>query len=258
VVQPRASIFANPLFSLIGVVAAEGTAAEVTAAEVTAAEVTAAEGTTDAAANPDKARDAGKKAVKSAPRLVPVSGGKKQLNVQQWPVWGNADGKYIVVKMFDYTCSHCRSTHRTMKQAYDQLGGDFGVLALPVPLHRSCNDAATNNSADGADACEVARLAITVWLVDRSKFTGYHDWLFEQKRTAWDARRYAESIVGADALKTELAKGIASKYVSKNVMLYKEAGAGTVPKIVFPTTTLTGEIGSASTVVEFAKRRSSR
>ena len=59
-------------------------------------------------------------------------------------------------------------------------------------------------------------------------------------------------------MKTELAKGIASKYVSKNVMLYKEAGAGTVPKIVFPTTTLTGEIGSASTVVEFAKRRSSR
>lgn len=232
--QVHASIFANPLFALLGVVAADGT-------------------TTDTADSASETSTGGDVA-KPAPRLVPVSGGRKQLNVQQWPVWGNASGKYVIVEMFDYTCSHCRNTHRTMKQAYDQLGGELGVLTLPVPLHRSCNDAATNSSPDRADACEIARLAITVWLIDRSKFTVYHNWLFEQNRTAWEARQYAESLVGADALNAELAKGVASKYISKNVMLYKEAGAGTVPKVVFPTTTLTGEIGSASTVIQFAKK----
>lgn len=189
------------------------------------------------------------------PRLVPVSGGKRQLDARKWPVWGNVEAKYLIVELFDYTCEHCRNTHNSIKAAAPLLNNDFAVLTLPVPLHRDCNDAATNSSPERADACEIARLAISVWLVDASKFTAYHDWLFEQKRSAGEARMYAETLVDREALAAELAKGTASKYIAKNVILYKDAGAGTVPKISFPTTTVVGEIGSASSVADLVRQQ---
>ena len=189
------------------------------------------------------------------PRLVPVSGGRRQLDARKWPVWGNVEAKYLIVEMFDYTCEHCRNTHQSIKAAAPLLNDDFAVLTLPVPLHRDCNDAATNSSPERADACEIARLAISVWLVDASKFTAYHDWLFEQKRSAVEARMYADTLVDRDALTAEMAKGTASKYVAKNVLLYKDAGAGTVPKITFPTTTVVGEIGSAASVADLVRQQ---
>ena len=190
-----------------------------------------------------------------APRLVPVSGGRRTLNARMWPVWGDVEAKYLIVEMFDYTCDHCRNTHQSIKAASPLLGNDLAVLALPVPLHQSCNDAAKNNSPEGADACEIARLAISVWLVDANQFTPFHDWLFEQKRSAAEARMHAETLVDRDALAAELAKGTASKYIEKNVVLYKDAGAGTVPKISFPTTTVVGEIGSANSVADLVSQQ---
>ncbi|EGF24387.1 vitamin K epoxide reductase family protein [Rhodopirellula baltica] len=190
----------------------------------------------------------------ATPRLVPVSGGRKTLDARKWPVWGNVDGKYVIAEMFDYTCEHCRNTHRAVRDAKAQLGGDFGVVMLPVPLHRSCNDAATSNAPERADACEIAALAVSVWLIDPTKFTELHDWLFAQARTATEAKAQAETLVGKARLSQELAKGTAAKYIAKNIILYKDAGAGTVPKIIFPTTTLVGEVGSGSTIAEFARR----
>ena len=161
----------------------------------------------------------------------------------------------MLVEMFDYTCEHCRNTHKSLRQAMPLLNDDLAVLALPVPLHRDCNDAATNSSPERADACEIARLAISVWLVDPSKFTAYHDWLFEEKRSAGQARLYAESLVDRELLAAEIANGTASKFISKNVLLYKDAGAGVVPKISFPATTVVGEIGSAARVADLVRQQ---
>jgi uncharacterized membrane protein/protein-disulfide isomerase len=190
-----------------------------------------------------------------APRVVPVSGGRIKLDARKWPVWGDVDAKYLIVEMFDYTCEHCQKTHQSIRQAAPLLGNELAVLALPVPLHRNCNDAATNSSPQRADACEIARLAISVWLVDPGKFTVYHDWLLEQKRSAGEARMYAETLVDRNALAAELSKGTASKYIAKNVLLYKDAGAGVVPKISFPTTTVVGEIGSANSVADLVRQQ---
>ena len=188
------------------------------------------------------------------PRLVPVSGGRKTLDARKWPVWGNVDGKYVIAEMFDYTCEHCRNTHRAVRDANEQLGSDFGVVMLPVPLHRACNDAATSNAPERADACEIAAIAVSVWLVDPTKFTEFHDWLFAQARPATEAQAKAETLVGKARLSEELAKGTAAKYIAKNVLLYRDAGAGTVPKIIFPTTTLVGEVASGETIADFARR----
>ena len=190
-----------------------------------------------------------------ATRLVPVSGGRQHLDAHKWPVWGKVDAKYMVVEMFDYTCSPCRNTHVALCEAKVTLGNDLSVLTLPVPLHRYCNDAATSSAPERADACEIARLAISVWLADPTQFTAYHDWLFAQTRTAAEARLHAESLVGRERLAEQLRKGTASKYIAKNVLLYKEAGSGTVPKIIMPTTTVVGEVTSGNTIAEMVRQQ---
>ncbi len=194
-------------------------------------------------------------ATPAAPKMVSIMGNTKQLDASRWPLWGNPSSDKIVVELFDYTCSHCRNTHRAIKEASNQLGGDFAVLTLPVPLSRACNDAATSDRPERAGACEIARTAVAVWLIDRSKFTHYHDWLFEQARSTDDARRYAETLVGAEALRSQLEKPTASQYIARHVALYKEVGRGTVPKMIFPTTTIVGEIGSGSTIANLVREK---
>ena len=191
----------------------------------------------------------------TAKKMVFILGRTKTLDANRWPLWGNGSSDNIVVEMFDYTCSHCRNTHRAIKEASQQLGGDLAILALPVPLHRSCNDAATSDSPDRAGACEIARMAVAVWLIDRSKFSHFHDWLFQQARSTDEARRYAEVLVGAEQLRKELGKPTASQYIARHVDLYKQAGRGTVPKLIFPTTTVVGEVSSGSTIATIVREK---
>lgn len=175
-----------------------------------------------------------------------------QLRMHQWPVYGSLDSKMVVVKMFDYTCSHCRSTHQAIVSAKNS-GLDLAVVALPVPLHRSCNSAAKNNDPSRSKSCEIARYAVAVWLADSSKFNAYHNWLFEVERGASEARTKAVELVGQQALDAQIAKGTPSKYISKHVTLYKQAGAGTLPKLVFPKTTVVGEVSSGTTITNLVR-----
>lgn len=183
-------------------------------------------------------------------RLVPIL--NHQLRISQWPVYGSTDSQLVVVKMFDYTCSHCRSTHQAIVSA-KRNGLDLAVVALPVPLHRACNDAAKNSDPSRSKTCDIARYAVAVWLTDRTKFNAYHDWLFEVERNAAEARAKAIELVGQPALDAQIAKGTPAKYISKHVTLYKQAGSGTLPKLVFPTTTVVGEVSSGTTITNLVR-----
>lgn len=187
-------------------------------------------------------------------RTVPVNNGGKRLDIAKWPLWGNPEANNVVVEMFDYTCSHCRNTHLAIRDAARQLGGDLAVVALPVPLNAACNDTVTATNPERADACEVARIAIALWMVDRTKFTTFHDWLFEQSRSAAQARQHAATLVDPAALTQALAQTTPAKYIELNVQLYKEAGSGTIPKISFPNTTIVGEVGSGTTLVGMVRQ----
>jgi protein-disulfide isomerase/uncharacterized membrane protein len=188
-----------------------------------------------------------KESLKPEPRLVSVSGNLFRLNVAQWPLLGTPDAKYIFVEMFDYTCPHCRNTHSTIHKALEKYGKDLAIVTLVVPLHPSCNSAA---SGGNADACELARLSLGVWRVKPSAFREYHDWMFSggRNRTAQEARMQAEKLVGAEVLKAELSRKTVGEYIARHVDLYRKVGSGSVPKIMFPKSTMTGEVGSVSSL----------
>jgi len=203
--------------------------------------------TTQAAAKPVV-----KKPAAPIERMVPVHDSKFSLNSRHWPLLGDPDAKYIFVEMFDYTCPHCRHTHHAIEGARKKYGDKLAVIALPVPLERSCNDAASGSGHYGA--CEFAKISIAVWRVDSTKFSEFHDWMFESTRSTSQARDKACQLVGHQALQTELALPHASNYILKHVDLYKRIGRGAVPKLMFPKATLSGQVSSTQTLCRAIER----
>ncbi|MEZ6129962.1 MAG: vitamin K epoxide reductase family protein [Planctomycetaceae bacterium] len=217
----------------------------------TAAEAT--QSSTDDSAAEATVRRAARPVVAAVPeRLVTVAGDRFSLNTRHWPLLGDPDAKYIFVEMFDYTCPHCRNTHHAIEGAKKRYGNDLAIIALPVPLERACNDAASGAGHPGA--CEMAKLAIAVWRCDRTKFSEFHNWMFQGHRSTAQARTKAQELVGKQQLDTELALPHAGNYVSKHVELYKRVGKGAVPKLMFPKSTMTGSVGSAETLVTTIKQ----
>ena len=185
-------------------------------------------------------------------KLITVAGNRVTLDVKQWPLLGNSEAQYVFVEMFDYTCPHCRNTHHAIKGAFENYGDRLAILALPVPLERACNDAASGGGHPGA--CELAKISIAVWRVSPDKFHEFHDWMFETTRSPGTARAQAEKIVGAEKFRKEYSSKIPSEYVKRHVDLYKKVGQGSVPKLLFPKSTINGEINSKSTMVSTIER----
>jgi uncharacterized membrane protein/protein-disulfide isomerase len=179
-------------------------------------------------------------------RLLTFAGSRFTLDIKQWPLLGKTDAKYVFVEMFDYTCPHCRNTHRAISGAQKQYGSDLAIFALPVPLENACNPTATRGGHPGA--CEMAKIAIAVWRLDPEKFQTFHDWMFQGQRTVSTARAFAETLVDKERLKTELSSDVPGQYISRHVSLYQRVGAGQVPKLIFPNTTMQGEVNSAATL----------
>ena len=190
------------------------------------------------------------------PRIISAAGDKFRLNIRQWPLLGNPEAKYVFVEMFDYTCPHCRNTHLAIKQAFRRYGGDLAVVALVVPLHPNCNKASRSGNSQNADSCELARLAVAVWRVRPADFMSYHDWMFEggRNRTAAEARKHAEMLVCAEQLQNELARRTVGEYISRHVELYQKVGSGSVPKLLFPRSVMTGEVSSATALTQMIER----
>lgn len=190
-------------------------------------------------------------------RKVAINGGTLQLNVAQWPLVGSPDAKYIFVEMFDYACSHCRHTHKAIKEAKSLLGDDVAVVVLPVPMNTSCNDTVKTTDPRFTESCDLAKLAVSLWRVDADQLMEFHNWLLDgdQVPSLADATAKAKTLVDGAKLDADLASGISAKYVAKTVELYKRAGSGSVPKLIFPTTTVVGEFTSGSALAEMIRKQ---
>jgi protein-disulfide isomerase len=192
-------------------------------------------------------------------RLITVAGNTITLDIRQWPLLGKPDAKYVFVEMFDYTCPYCRKTHQAVRSALEHFGDDLAIIALPVPLDAACNRTVAYTAADHAEACEIAKIAVAVWRVRRKQFAPFHSWLFDPayRRTAAEARQHAAELVGENAIQEELNLPHAGHYIAKHVELYERVGSGSLPKFLFPRTTVSGSVESANTLIDMIGREGS-
>lgn len=178
------------------------------------------------------------------------------IRTNEWPIVGSPDAKHIFVELFDYTCPHCRNTQKAIQGAKKEFGADLAIVALPVPLSRACNNTVTNDHPSHRDSCDIAQIAIACWRCDREKFVELHEWLLAQNPipSAATARNKAFALVGQSQLEKEMAQPTASLFISKHVEMYRRMGAGPVPKLVFPSTTLTGELTSSTVLIDVIRK----
>ncbi|MEO8270831.1 MAG: vitamin K epoxide reductase family protein [Aureliella sp.] len=186
-------------------------------------------------------------------KLVTILNGV-QLDIAQWPLLGNADAKYVIVEMLDYTCVHCQNTHAAIHGAMQAYGDQLAVVVLPVPLDATCNSQINTTAAEHREACKIAKLAIAVWHLSPQHFTEFHNWLMESKPNYAQASLKAESLVDREKLQSELRSSTPSDFIKKNVDLYKRASAGAIPKILFPRTSAVGEMRSKDTLISLIER----
>ncbi|MGV3483807.1 MAG: vitamin K epoxide reductase family protein [Planctomycetaceae bacterium] len=181
-----------------------------------------------------------------------------KLNTAQWPIVGNPNAEMVFVELFDYTCPHCQKTHVAIDGAMQKYGDRLAVVVLPVPLNRQCNPSARSTHAMHREACELAKLAIALWTVDRDQFAAFHDYLFDAKPTFAAAQAKAMQMVDSQKLTQAMNGSIANEYIAKHVALYQKAGAGTVPKLLFPTTKIEGEVASPEALSQLIERHLGR
>lgn len=190
-------------------------------------------------------------------RMVSINGGTIQLDVGQWPIVGSQKAKYVFVEMFDYACPHCRRTHAAIKQASQLLGGDLAVVVLPIPLNAACNPAIFVTHPKFNESCEIAKLSVAVWRVAPEKFSDFHDWMLSTERcpSFAEAKSKADEMVDSKRLDAEIGSTLPAQYIAKTVELYKRAGSGNVPKLIFPSTSIIGELTSGERLVEIIKQQ---
>src|SRR5580704_1379361 len=170
-------------------------------------------------------------------RLITVLNGQLALTPHGLPVLGSADAPKLLVVLFDYCCPHCRATHGYLLEILAAQGGELAVVMLPTPLNSKCNPYWEETETRFEHACELARLALAVYLVDPTAFARFDAWLFETEtpRDPTDARHYAETLVSKEALGEALqGGGWIDGQIEQNVTAYHNSGAARVPVILSP------------------------
>ncbi|MGI9515754.1 MAG: hypothetical protein ACR2NP_01800 [Pirellulaceae bacterium] len=211
--------------------------------------------TADEAAAKESNRNDAKVEQDESPRIVVVNGGSHKLNIEQWPLIGPADATYVMVAMFDYACPHCRTTDKAIREACTALGNDVAIIAMPVPLNANCNETVKRTGKGFEESCETAKLAVACWRVDPESFQQFHERLFaaDTVPTYAAAKQIADDLVGKEKIDAELSQPFADRYIRKHVSLYKNSGAGPLPRLMFKTANVVGEVSSTDAMTEIIR-----
>jgi protein-disulfide isomerase len=78
--------------------------------------------------------------------------------------------------------------------------------------------------------------------------------LFSEKPTYREANQKAAELIGTQELQQALQSPIPGNYIAKHVALYQKAGAGTIPKLMFPETTVVGAIESEASMTRLIEQ----
>jgi uncharacterized membrane protein len=161
-----------------------------------------------------------------------------------WPVFGSRRAEHLVILLFDYTCSHCRREYPLLQQARQRYGTQIAFIAIPLPLEPSCNPAIPRVIPEHINSCAYTRYALAVFLANATQFEQFHNRIMEGERppSLEQTRQIAEELITPHAFAAALADPSVEKHIHESVQLYRDIGAGPIPKLILPTAVIHGEI----------------
>jgi protein-disulfide isomerase len=177
-----------------------------------------------------------------------ILGGKATIDYDQVMYLGRADAPFVVVKLFDYTCTHCRDMHGYLEVARRRYGGQLGIVLIPVPLNRDCNPTVRTTAPQHRNSCDYAKVALGVWKHRRDQFAAFHDWLFapSQSHAPSKVKLRATQILGEETFENIAVDLEIARQLNEGVELYQTMGTGVIPKLIMGKGVLAGIVTDSS------------
>jgi uncharacterized membrane protein len=165
-------------------------------------------------------------------RSVSFDGGRISHEVSAFPILGSPKAKHILVEYFDYQCAACRKMSPYLESLVSRYPEEVGILLIPVPLDRSCNDFVNQESLHPG-SCEIARTAIAVWRLDPSGYSAFHRQLIADP-SAENARKLAHATLPAGSLDRALTNSGIDAMIRSNIAGWHSLSKSTpkLPKLL--------------------------
>jgi uncharacterized membrane protein len=178
------------------------------------------------------------------------------------PLVGSLDARHIVDLLFDYNCPHCQKLHAMLDETIRRYDGQLAFALCPVPLNPRCNPFVPAELDAFKDSCELARIALTVWVAKRDAFSTFDRWMFTPEpdhlwhpRTVGAAWAKAIELVGVTSFNASRSDPWIERHLQNSIQLYGENGANAVPKIVFRQQWVTPQPKNADDFVAMLRER---
>ncbi len=189
-----------------------------------------------------------------APAAIPepveefaIVGGQFKLKLNEMPVLGVRGAPKKVVKLFDYTCHHCRDLHHHFEAVLKKYPNSMTVISLPVPLDPGCNTLMRRANPQHQNACEYARLGLAVFYNAPEKVHDYDAYIFGPSRPPAidEARAYAGKLIGKD-IAAALADPRINAQLNQDIQIYaansRVGGKSSMPQLIFADGTSIGHV----------------
>jgi uncharacterized membrane protein len=167
--------------------------------------------------------------------------GQFSLDLRKLPVIGSLNAPKRMVKLFDYTCHHCRDLHHLLESVAPRFSNELAIVSLPMPLDASCNPVLRSTSYAHANACEFARLALAIFYAEPAKFNEFSNWLFGPERPPElnRASEVAGEMLGRERLEAALQDPRIEEQIRLNCFIYAASSqlgkSSALPQMIFPT-----------------------
>jgi uncharacterized membrane protein len=189
-------------------------------------------------------------AASAAPTFT-ILQGTVTLDLTKVPVAGPLNAQHKFVKLFDYTCHHCRDLHHLLEPVKKRYSNDVAIISLPMPLDANCNPTMKTTPRAHVNACEYAKLALAVFLAEPGKFEQYSNWLFfpplPPELSA--AREQAARLVGKEKLNAALNDPRILEQIKLDADIFTKtsrlARKSTLPQLIFARGASVGGIDNA-------------
>lgn len=156
------------------------------------------------------------------------------------PLTGSPDAPYVVALLFDYKCPHCQQLHFMLDEAIRRYDGKLAFALCPAPLSRQCNPYVPRDVDEFTNSCELAKVALAVWVAKREAFPAFNRWMFLldsgdrwHPRTLDAAKSKAIELVGQTKFDAAQTDPWVDRYLQTCIQLYGNTGGNAVPKLVF-------------------------
>jgi uncharacterized membrane protein/protein-disulfide isomerase len=175
------------------------------------------------------------------------------------PMVGSSDATYVVTLLFDYQCSHCQKIHFMLDEAIRRFDGKLAFALCPTPLNTQCNPYIPRDVDAFKNSCELAKIAIAVWVAKREAFPTFENWMFtfesgdsRHPRSLETARAKAVELVGQAKFDAAWTDPWIGRYMQTCIRIYGQtiqSGNGGVPKLIFGSRWVIPELYNADDLI---------